>query len=197
MGGEDWQMWLDALNKADVLGKNCITTAYTYIGKELTWPIYGHATIGKAKEDLDRAAAELNADYSELGLKAYVTSLKAVVTQASSAIPVMPLYISLMYQVMKDNNCHEGVIEQINTLFRAHLLNENPVLDESKRLRIDDVETNDDIQAKIKAAWQKVDNDNFSQLADYESYHQDFLHLFGFDFDEVDYEEDVDPIVKW
>ena len=109
----------------------------------------------------------------------------------------MPIYISLMYQVMKDNNCHEGVIEQINTLFRAHLLNENPVLDEAKRLRIDDVETNDDIQAKIKAAWQKVDNDNFSQLADYESYHQDFLHLFGFDFDEVDYEEDVDPIVKW
>ncbi len=197
MGGEDWQMWLDALNKADVLDKNCITTAYTYIGKELTWPIYGHATIGKAKEDLDRAAAELNTDYAALGLKAYVTSLKAVVTQASSAIPVMPLYISLMYQVMKDNNCHEGVIEQINKLFREHLLNESPVLDESNRLRIDGVETNDDIQGKIKAVWQKVDNDNFAQLADYEGYHQDFLRLFGFDFDEVDYEEDLDPVVKW
>jgi len=197
MGGEDWQMWLDALNKADVLDKNCITTAYTYIGKELTWPIYGHATIGKAKEDLDRAAAELNADYASLGLKAYVTSLKAVVTQASSAIPVMPLYISIMYQVMKDNHCHEGVIEQINKLFREHLFSKTPILDGSKRLRLDDVETNDDIQAKIKAVWQKVDNDNFSELADYESYHQDFLRLFGFDHDEVDYDEDLDPVVPW
>ena len=96
MGGEDWQLWFDALSKADVLSENCITSAYTYIGKELTWPIYGHATIGKAKEDLDRAATELNADFANIGLKAYVTSLKAVVTQASSAIPVMPLYISLM-----------------------------------------------------------------------------------------------------
>jgi len=197
MGGEDWQLWLDALSKADVLEDNCITTAYTYIGKELTWPIYGHATIGKAKEDLDRAAAELNNDYSDIGLKAYVTSLKAVVTQASSAIPVMPLYISLMYQVMKNEGCHEGVIEQINQLFRSHLLEANPVLDEAKRLRLDSVETNDEIQAKIKAAWLEVNNENFAELADYQGYHQDFLRLFGFDFDAVDYEEDLSPLAEW
>ncbi len=197
MGGEDWQLWLNAMSKAGVLSENCITTAYTYIGKELTWPIYGHATIGKAKEDLDRAAGELNSDYADLALKAYVTSLKAVVTQASSAIPVMPLYISLMYQVMKDENCHEGVIEQINKLFRGHLLNDDPTLDEAQRLRLDGVETNDEIQSIIKTAWQKVNNDNFDELADYAGYHQDFLRLFGFDFDEVDYEEDLDPMVSW
>ena len=197
MGGEDWQLWIDALSKANVLADNCKTTAYTYIGKELTKPIYGHATIGKAKEDLDRASAELNTDYSTLGLKAYVTSLKAVVTQASSAIPVMPLYISLMYQIMKDNNCHEGVIEQINKLFRGHLLEESPELDDAKRLRIDGVETNDDIQGKIKAAWEKVNTDNFSELADYHGYNLDFLHLFGFGYDEVNYDEDISPLAHW
>ena len=120
MGGEDWELWIKALNEAGVLATNCKTTAYTYIGKELTWPIYGHATIGKAKEDLDRASAALKADYADLNLKAYVTSLKAVVTQASSAIPVMPLYISLMYQVMKNEKCQEGVIEQIYGLFNTY-----------------------------------------------------------------------------
>ena len=197
MGGEDWQLWFDALSKAGVLADNCITSAYTYIGKELTWPIYGHATIGKAKEDLDRAASELNSDYSDIGLKAYVTSLKAVVTQASSAIPVMPLYISLMYQVMKDEGVHEGVIEQINALFRENLLEQNPDVDEAKRLRLDTVETNDAIQAKIKAVWEQVDNDNFADLGDYKGYNTDFLRLFGFAHDAVDYDEDVDPVVNW
>jgi enoyl-[acyl-carrier protein] reductase/trans-2-enoyl-CoA reductase (NAD+) len=197
MGGEDWQLWLKALSEAGVLAENCITSAYTYIGKELTWPIYGHATIGKAKEDLDRAAAELNRDYADIGLKAYVTSLKAVVTQASSAIPVMPLYISLMYQVMKDEGVHEGVIEQINQLFREHLLNANPAVDEANRLRLDTVETNDHIQGLIKAAWQQVTNDNFAELGDYKGYNTDFLRLFGFAFDEVDYDADVNPVVEW
>ena len=197
MGGEDWQLWFKALSEAGVLADNCITSAYTYIGKELTWPIYGHATIGKAKEDLDRAAAELNQDYSDINLKAYVTSLKAVVTQASSAIPVMPLYISLMYQVMKDEGVHEGVIEQINHLFRSHLLEESPEVDEANRLRLDTVETNDHIQSLIKASWEKVTNDNFSDLGDYKGYSTDFLHLFGFAYDEVDYEEDINPVVDW
>ncbi|MET1255453.1 enoyl-ACP reductase FabV [Aliikangiella maris] len=197
MGGEDWELWLKALKEADVLAENCITTAYTYIGKELTWPIYGHATIGKAKEDLDRAAAQLNQDYADLKLKAYVTSLKAVVTQASSAIPVMPLYISLMYKVMKQEACHEGVIEQIYGLFTNNLLNSNPSLDEVSRIRMDGVETNDDIQAKIKAAWLKVNTDNMAQLGDYAGYHEDFLKLFGFGHAQVDYEQDIDPQVTW
>ncbi|MDH5434178.1 MAG: trans-2-enoyl-CoA reductase family protein [Gammaproteobacteria bacterium] len=197
MGGEDWELWIKALNEAGVLSENCVTSSYTYIGKELTWPIYGHATIGKAKEDLDRAASALNSDYSAINLKAYVTSLKAVVTQASSAIPVMPLYISLMYQVMKDNNCHEGVIEQIYGLFSNLLLADNPPLDEDNRLRMDGVETNDDIQGKIKAIWPNVTTENFPELGDYEGYHLDFLKLFGFGFDAVDYDAEVDPQVGW
>ncbi len=197
MGGEDWELWLKAMNEAGVLAENCVTTAYTYIGKELTWPIYGHATIGKAKEDLDRAAAALNADYSSLNLKAYVSSLKAVVTQASSAIPVMPLYISLMYQVMKDEGVHEGVIEQIYGLFNNLLLADNPPVDEAKRLRMDTVETNDHIQAKIKALWPQVTTENFPELGDYAGYHLDFLKLFGFGFDAVDYDADVSSLAEW
>jgi enoyl-[acyl-carrier protein] reductase / trans-2-enoyl-CoA reductase (NAD+) len=197
MGGEDWEIWMKRLSEAGVLAENCVTSSYTYIGKELTQPIYGHATIGKAKEDLDRAAAALNNDYQSLGLKAYVTSLKAVVTQASSAIPVMPLYISLMYQVMKDEGCHEGVIEQIYGLFNNLLLADNPTLDEAKRLRMDGVETNDEIQGKIKAIWSKVTTENFPELGDYQGYNQDFLKLFGFEFEGVDYDQDVSPIADW
>jgi len=197
MGGEDWELWLKALNQAGVLAKGCRTTAYTYIGKELTWPIYGHATIGKAKEDLDRAARQLNQNYQDTGLRAFVTSLKAVVTQASSAIPVMPLYISLMYQVMKDEGCHEGVIEQIYALFNEQLLAENPVLDEADRIRMDGVETNDHIQSKIKAIWPEVTTENFPELGDYQGYHEDFLRLFGFAFDNVNYDEDISPLADW
>ncbi|TQV77479.1 trans-2-enoyl-CoA reductase family protein [Aliikangiella marina] len=195
MGGEDWELWIKALTEANVLSDNCTTTAYTYIGKELTWPIYGHATIGKAKEDLDRASSAINSQYQNV--KAYVTSLKAVVTQASSAIPVMPLYISLMYQVMKDEHCHEGVIEQIYGLFNTLLLKEAPPVDEVNRLRMDTVETNDEIQDKIKAIWPQVTTENFPELGDYAGYHQDFLHLFGFGFENVDYEADVSPLAAW
>ncbi|MBV1911682.1 MAG: trans-2-enoyl-CoA reductase family protein [Kangiellaceae bacterium] len=197
MGGEDWELWIKRLSEAGVLAENCVTSSYTYIGKELTQPIYGHATIGKAKEDLDRASASLNKGYASIGLKAYVTSLKAVVTQASSAIPVMPLYISLMYQVMKDESCHEGVIEQIYGLFNTLLLEENPKLDDTKRLRMDGVETNDYIQGKIKAIWPSVTTENFDELGDYNGYNQDFLKLFGFAFDNVDYDQDVDQQVSW
>lgn len=197
MGGEDWELWLKALNQAGVLAQDCRTTAYTYIGKELTLPIYGNATIGKAKEDLDRAAAELNTTYADINLKAYVTSLKAVVTQASSAIPVMPLYISLMYQVMKDEGCHEGVIEQIYALFNTLLLETNPTVDDANRLRMDGVETNDGIQDKIKAIWPLVTTENFPELGDYEGYNLDFIKLFGFGFDNVDYDEDLSPLAEW
>src|SRR5690554_279376 len=197
MGGEDWERWLKALSAAGVLAQDCQTTAYTYIGKELTWPIYGHATIGKAKEDLDRAAAALRADYQDLGLKAYVSSLKAVVTQASSAIPVMPLYISLMYKVMKEDGTHEGCIEQIYRLFSEALYVADPKLDEAGRLRMDGKETNDETQAVIKGVWDQVTQENFHELADYKGYHEDFLRLFGFGIEGVDYEADVNPLVSW
>lgn len=197
MGGEDWERWIKALHDADVLAEGCKTTAYTYIGKKLTWPIYGHATIGQAKEDLDRAAEALRTTYDDINLEAYVSSLKALVTQASSAIPVMPLYISLMYGVMKEEGTHEGCIEQAYRLFTEGLYHSAPNLDDAHRLRIDGKETNDQTQAKIETLWHQVNQDNFHQLADYKGYHQDFLNLFGFGFAGVDYEEDVDPLVNW
>ena len=197
MGGEDWERWIKALSAAGVLADGVQTTAYTYIGKKLTWPIYGHATIGKAKEDLDRAAAALRNDYAALGLKAYVSSLKAVVTQASSVIPVMPLYISLMYKVMKEDGTHEGCIEQAYRLFTEGLYVPSPELDEAGRLRMDAKETNDETQAVIEGLWNQVTQENFHQLADYEGYHADFLRLFGFGVVGVDYDADVSPLADW
>jgi len=197
MGGEDWELWIKRLHDADVLAQGCITTSYTYIGKELTQPIYGRATIGKAKEDLDRASAALKSDYSAIKISAYVTSLKAVVTQSSSAIPVMPLYISLMYQVMKDRGCHEGVIEQIYGLFSQLLLADNPQMDEANRLRMDSVETNERIQGAISKIWPTVTTENFAILGDYQGYNEDFLKLFGFGFDGVDYDVDISPLASW
>lgn len=197
MGGEDWERWIKALHDAGVLAEGCKTTAYTYIGKKLTWPIYGHATIGQAKEDLDRAAAALRSNYDDISLEAYVSGLKALVTQASSAIPVMPLYISLMYNVMKEEGTHEGCIEQAYRLLSEGLYHAQPELDDAHRLRMDGKETNDKTQAKIEALWDQVSQDNFHQLADYAGYHQDFLNLFGFGFNNVNYEEDVDPRVNW
>lgn len=197
MGGEDWERWIKQLHDAGVLANNCQTTAYTYIGKKLTLPIYGHATIGRAKEDLDRASTQLDNDYQDINLKAYVSSLKALVTQASSAIPVMPLYISLIYKVMKGEGTHEGCIEQIYRLFTEGLYHSNPELDEAGRLHMDGYETNDATQAKIEALWDQVTQENFHELADYQGYHQDFLNLFGFGFDNVDYDADVNPKVNW
>ncbi|WP_258807211.1 enoyl-ACP reductase FabV [Pseudidiomarina sp. CB1] len=197
MGGEDWERWLNALDAAGVLAKDAKTTAYTYIGKELTWPIYGHATIGKAKEDLDRAAAAIRGDHKDLNVEAYVSSLKALVTQASSAIPVMPLYISLIYGVMKEEGTHEGCIEQIYRLFTEGLYTDEPNWDAAGRLRMDGKETNPETQAKVKALWDQVTQENFHQLADYEGYHSDFLKLFGFGMEGVDYDADVDPVVSW
>lgn len=197
MGGEDWELWIKALHDAGVLAEGAQTTAYTYIGKKLTWPIYGHATIGKAKEDLDRAAESLRNNYADIQLSAWVSSLKALVTQASSAIPVMPLYISLIYKVMQEEGTHEGCIEQIYALFTKGLYTEKPELDEANRLRMDGKETNDATQARIEALWDQVTQENFHELADYKEYHSDFLRLFGFGIDGVDYEADVDPVVDW
>ncbi|ANB24979.1 trans-2-enoyl-CoA reductase [Alteromonas stellipolaris] len=197
MGGEDWERWMDKLADAGVLAEGCKTTAYTYIGKALTWPIYGQATIGKAKEDLDRAAAAIIGKNTELLVEANVSSLKALVTQASSAIPVMPLYISLMQEVMKRDGTHEGCIEQIHGLFTTCLFGDTPILDEANRYRMDGIETNDVTQAKIQALWDKVTQENFHELSDYAGYHHEFLKLFGFDIEGVDYEQDIDPLVKW
>ena len=197
MGGEDWELWMQALADADCLAEGCQTTAYTYIGKALTWPIYGQATIGKAKEDLDRAATGIRESHASLNVDAYVSSLKALVTQASSAIPVMPLYISLIYKVMKEEGTHEGCIEQIAGLFSERLFADGAETDDMRRYRMDGKETNDATQAKIQALWDQVTQDNFHQLADYEGYHRDFLQLFGFAMPSVDYDADVDPIREW
>ena len=195
MGGEDWERWLDQLNAAGVLADNCQTVAYTYIGKELTWPIYGKATIGKAKEDLDRAAAAITAKLTDKKGKAYVASLKALVTQASSAIPIMPLYISLLYRVMKEEGTHEGCIEQINGLFRQGLYHSNPVMDEAGRLRQDGKELSDHIQQAVKDLWGQVTTDTIDTLTDYKGYHNEFLRSFGFGYSHVDYDADVASFV--
>ncbi|ATC99372.1 enoyl-ACP reductase FabV [Pseudoalteromonas spongiae] len=194
MGGEDWEMWLDALQQADVLADGFKTTAYTYIGKELTWPIYGHATIGKAKEDLDRAAAAIKDKTASLNGEAYVSSLNAVVTQASSAIPIMPLYISGLFKVMKEDGTYEGTIEQINGLFRENLYGDNPRFDEGGHLFQNYKELEDDVQARVRTIWDAVDSDSIDELTDYVSYHNEFLKLFGFGIDSVDYDADVNPV---
>lgn len=195
MGGEDWQLWIDALNEAGVLAENFKTTAYTYIGKELTWPIYGHATIGKAKEDLDRAVTEIKASTAAISGEAYVSSLNAVVTQASSAIPIMPLYISALFKVMKADGTYEGTIEQITALFKENLYGETPRFDDGGHLFQNYKELEDDVQQRVQSIWDAVDTDTIDELTDYVGYHKEFLHLFGFDLAGVDYEADVNPDV--
>lgn len=195
MGGEDWELWIDALQKANVLEEGCQTVAYTYLGEKLTWPIYGHATIGKAKEDLDRAAAAITAKLETLKGGANVSVLKALVTQSSSAIPIMPLYISLLYKVMKEEGTHEGCIEQLYRLFTEGVYSDTPRLDDDNRYRMDNLELLPDIQAKVEALWPEVTEENLMQITDYKGYNDDFLRLFGFGFDGVDYEADTSPLV--
>lgn len=194
MGGEDWELWMTALADAGVLAAGVRTVAYSYIGDKLTWPIYGKATIGKAKEDLDRAASAIRSRLAEQGGDANVAVLKALVTQASSAIPIMPLYISLLYKVMKANGSHEGCIEQIRRLF-GQLFEGKANYDEARRLRVDDLELDPAVQSAVEQLWPQVTTENYSELTDYAGYNSDFLKLFGFGFDGVDYEADVDPVV--
>jgi enoyl-[acyl-carrier protein] reductase/trans-2-enoyl-CoA reductase (NAD+) len=196
MGGADWELWLNALKDADVLAQGVKTVAYTYIGKELTWPIYGKATIGKAKDDLDRAATAINAATASLDGQARVTSLNAVVTQASSAIPIMPLYISTMFKVMKADGTYEGCIEQINNLFKENIYSDSPRLDEQGRFRQNYKELEDSVQKRITDIWHSVDTETIDDLTDYIGYHNEFLKLFGFGVDGVDYDEDLSPEVE-
>jgi len=194
MGGADWELWIKALNEAGVLSEGFKTTAYTYIGKKLTWPIYGHATIGRAKEDLDRAAAAIKQTTASLSGQAYVTSLNAVVTQASSAIPIMPLYISAMFKVMKSDGTYQGCIEQIQDLFIENLYNDTPRLDDAGRLSQNYKELADSVQERVQSIWDEVDTDTIDSLTDYNSYHHEFLKLFGFAVDGVDYDADVSTL---
>ena len=193
MGGADWELWIKALGEAGVLANGFKTVAYTYIGKELTWPIYGHATIGRAKEDLDRASTAIKATTANIKGEAYVTSLNAVVTQASSAIPIMPLYISAMFKVMKADGTYEGCIEQIQALFRENIYGKNPTLDEAGRLRQNNKELEDSVQQRVTDIWNTVDSDTIDELTDYVGYHQEFLKLFGFNLAGVDYDADISP----
>jgi enoyl-[acyl-carrier protein] reductase/trans-2-enoyl-CoA reductase (NAD+) len=195
MGGEDWELWIDALKSADLLSEGCKTVAYTYLGDKLTWPIYGRATIGKAKEDLDRAAATLTQSLSGLGGEAKVSVLKALVTQASSAIPIMPLYMSILFKVMKAEGTDEHCIDQIQRLFKECIFSDAPRLDDQGRFRVDELELNSEVQAKVEAIWPKVNEDNLLELTDYAGYRSDFLKLFGFGVDGVDYDADISPMV--
>lgn len=195
MGGEDWELWMQALKDADVLSENCKTTAYTYLGDKLTWPIYGRATIGKAKEDLDRAAAAINVSLEAQGGQANVSVLKALVTQASSAIPIMPLYISILYKVMKEEGSHEGCIEQVYRLFTEGLYTDSPRLDEQNRLRMDDRELCRDVQEHVEKVWPEVTEENLFEITDYKGYSEEFLKLFGFGIAGINYDADVNPEV--
>ncbi|MEM7217999.1 MAG: enoyl-ACP reductase FabV [Pseudomonadota bacterium] len=195
MGGEDWELWIDALADAGVLADGFRSVAFTYIGSELTWPIYWHGTLGKAKEDLDRAAGELREKLAAVNGDARVASLKAVVTQASSAIPVVPLYASLLFQVMKDRDLHETPIEHIDRLFRELLFSgADPAYDDAGRIRVDDIELSDEIQGEVKALWPQVTTENVLDLSDLEGFRLDFLRIFGFGIAGVDYDADVSPL---
>lgn len=198
MGGEDWELWIDALDKAGVLAPGAKSVAFSYIGTEITWPIYWHGALGKAKEDLDRAASEIDKRLGETGGSANVAVLKSVVTQASAAIPVMPLYIAMVYKIMKEKGLHEGTIEQLNRLFGEQLYSDtSPQTDDANRLRLDDWELRDDVQQACKDLWPKVTSDNLFEITDYAGYKHEFLKLFGFERQDVDYDADVDPMVEF
>ncbi|OXS15166.1 trans-2-enoyl-CoA reductase [Zobellella denitrificans] len=196
MGGQDWELWMNALEAAGVLAEGAKSVAYSYIGTDLTWPIYWHGTLGKAKEDLDRAAHAIDAKLKAGGGNAHVAVLKSVVTQASAAIPVMPLYISMAFKVMKEQGIHEGCIEQIQRLFHDRLYSGQPApVDEQNRLRLDDWELRDEVQNACREIWQKITDDTIYELTDYQGYKDEFLRLFGFGLAGVDYDADVNPEV--
>jgi len=192
MGGEDWKRWIDQLADAGVLAPGFRTLNYTYIGSELTWPIYWHGTLGRAKVDLDRKAKEIRTRLGEDAAR--IVALKAVVTQASSAIPVVPLYGTVLFNVMKQLELHEGCIEQIDRLFRTRL-GKGVELDEELRIRVDDWELSPKVQAEVSRRWPMLSTETMGELADLQEYRSQFLRLFGFGIDGVDYAQDVDPRV--
>ena len=196
MGGEDWQMWIEALDEAGVLADGAKTTAYTYIGEKLTWDIYWHGTIGAAKKDLDKRVIDIRKRLADRGGDARVSVLKAVVTQASAAIPAMPIYLALLFKVMKEQGVHEGCVEQVDGLFRDSLYGSDPYLDEEGRLRADRKELDPAIQAAVAELWEDINTQTLRQLSDFDGYKREFLQLFGFEVEGVDYEADVNPEVR-
>ena len=195
MGGEDWQMWIDALAEAGCLAPGAKTTAYTYLGDKLTWDIYWDGTIGAAKKDLDKRVVGIRDKLAANGGDARVSVLQAVVTQASSAIPAMPLYLALLLQVMKDENAFQGCIEQVDNLFRDSLYGSAPQHDDVGRLRADGWEVQPQVQARVEELWDATTTENLYEVSDFAGYKRGFLQLFGFEVDGVDYEADVDPVV--
>ncbi len=198
MGGEDWKFWMEDLKAAGVLAEGVKTVAYSYIGPELTFPIYRNGTIGQAKNDLEATVPVLNDLLKDLNGTSYVSVNKALVTQSSSAIPVVPLYISLLYKVMKAKGTHEGTIEQMQRLFAYRLYTENGevALDEAGRIRVDDWEMADDVQAEVAKLWNQISTENLSEISDIEGYRKEFFNLFGFELDGIDYEKDTDENVQ-
>jgi enoyl-[acyl-carrier protein] reductase/trans-2-enoyl-CoA reductase (NAD+) len=196
MGGEDWQMWMDALSEAGVLAEGAKSTAFTYVGEKVTWDLYWDGTIGQAKRDLDKKVIGIREKMATTGGDARVSVLKAVVTQASSAIPIMPLYLSLLFKAMKEDGSHEGCIEQLYRLYTECLYSDKPRLDEEGRLRVDELELRPEIQDKVAAAWAQITTENLAELTDFREYKHEFLNLFGFDIDGVDYDADVNPLVE-
>jgi enoyl-[acyl-carrier protein] reductase/trans-2-enoyl-CoA reductase (NAD+) len=193
MGGEDWELWIEALIQAGVLAEGVETVAYTYLGDKLTWPIYGQATIGKAKEDLDRASKAIAAKLSGLKGNAHVAVLKALVTQASSAIPLMSLYLSILIRVMKAAGTNEHCIEQIDRLFSECIYSDQPRLDDQNRFRVDELELDPAIQREVERIWDQVNDENLDTLTDFAAYQADFLKLFGFGIADIDYDAEVGP----
>jgi len=198
MGGEDWEMWINALDDAKLLAPGATTMAYSYIGPEVTWPIYKNGTIGMAKNDLDAAAKRINTTMRLNGYgRAFVSVNKALVTQASSAIPVVPLYISILYKIMKARGLHEGCIEQIDRLYRTQLYSGNALdFDDAGRVHVDDWEMRPEVQAEVAKLWPQVDTASLAALTDIASYRADFLKLFGFGLAGIDYDADTDPHVE-
>ena len=197
MGGEDWKFWIEQLKEAGVLAEGVKTVAYSYIGPELTYPIYRNGTIGRAKDDLEGTVPVLNDLLKDIGGISYVSVNKALVTQSSSAIPVVPLYISLLYKVMKEKGIHEGTIEQMQRLFADRLYANGEIpLDEKGRIRVDDWEMREDVQTEVAKLWDEITTENLEQISDIAGYRNDFFNLFGFNFDTVDYDKDTNEVVK-
>lgn len=196
MGGEDWEMWIDALREAGVLAEDATTVAYTYIGPEITHAVYREGTIGRAKEHLEETGLRLNDRLSATGGRAFVSVNKALVTQSSSAIPVVPLYISVLYKVMKEKVLHEGCIEQMYRLFSERLYGGGETaVDDKGRIRIDDWEMRPEVQAEVEKLWAALSTENVYELSDLEGYRKEFFQLFGFETGAVDYEAEAEPDV--
>ncbi|MDO3410282.1 trans-2-enoyl-CoA reductase family protein [Saccharibacillus sp. CPCC 101409] len=196
MGGEDWRLWIDALRAGGVLAEGATTIAYSYIGPDLTQPIYREGSIGRAKDDLEASALRIGGQLEPSGGRAFVSVSKALVTQSSSAIPVVPLYVSVLYKIMKEKGLHEGCIEQTYRLFAERLYGGGAVpVDEQGRIRIDDWEMREDVQREVDDIWARISSDNIRELSDLEGYRREFFQLFGFETDGVDYEADTDPQV--